>query len=123
MQRRPTTPGSSGPTRRTVARRDAGLALVRRINGWLIAGAVAATGAVSAVAAQGFTGHASTATGSSSAATTRASTTTRQSQNAVSSAGTTTSQSSSPTSSGLQSPAQTPTAASSGSAGAVSGGS
>jgi hypothetical protein len=116
MERGTTTPNPSAPPRRAVARRNAGLALVRRINRWLIAGAVAATGAVSAVAAQGFSGHTSAALVSSSATAT-----TRQAQ---SSAGTSTSASSSTTSSGLQSPAQTPTAAtSSGSSGAVSGGS
>jgi hypothetical protein len=89
---------------RALARRDAGLGLVRLINRWLIAGAVAATGAVSAVAAQGFSGHSSTTVAASSATTT-------------------TQQSSGATSTGLQSPAQTPSASSSASTGAVSGGS
>ena len=37
--------------------RDAGLALITRINRWMIAGAVAFAGAVSLVAARSFHGH------------------------------------------------------------------
>jgi hypothetical protein len=37
--------------------RDAGLALVRRLNGWLATAAVAGAGALSLIAAQTFHGH------------------------------------------------------------------
>jgi hypothetical protein len=51
--------------------RDRGVALISRINRWMIAGAVALTGVVSLVASQSFHGHtvSSTSGSSSSSAT------------------------------------------------------
>lgn len=40
-----------------IRRRDAGRALIKRVNRWLIAGAVLLTGGVTAAAAQAFHGH------------------------------------------------------------------
>ena len=42
---------------RSVTSRDAGLALISRINRWMIAGAVGFAGAISLVAARSFHGH------------------------------------------------------------------
>ncbi|HUE25675.1 MAG TPA: hypothetical protein VMP89_02800 [Solirubrobacteraceae bacterium] len=42
---------------RAVNTRDAGLALISRINRWMIAGAVAFSGVISLVAARSFHGH------------------------------------------------------------------
>jgi hypothetical protein len=44
-------------TPRAVTTRDAGLALIGRINRWLIAGAIALTGMISLVAARSFHGR------------------------------------------------------------------
>ncbi len=45
---------------RSVNARNAGLELISRVNRWLIAGAVALTGAISVAAAKSFHGHSST---------------------------------------------------------------
>jgi hypothetical protein len=87
--------------------RDAGFAMIGRINRWLVAGAVVLSGAISLAAAKSFHGH-STAGASSAAA--------RRSSSAGSESGT--------SSGGFQQPAQAPSsAAPSSSAPVVSGGS
>lgn len=103
---------------RTVTARDAGLALVSRINRWMIAGAIALSGVISLIAQQAFHGHTVNASNASSAAS--------NASNAASSAASAPSSSSSGSSS-LQQPAQAPAPApsssSSSSGGVVSGGS
>lgn len=101
----------------TVNARDAGLALVSRINRWMIAGAIALSGVISLVAQQAFHGHTVNASNASSPAS--------NASNTASSAASAPSSSSSGSSS-LQQPAQAPAAASSSSSssgGVVSGGS
>src|SRR6516165_5377531 len=90
------SPKHGSPVPRAVAAREAGLELIRRVNRWLIAAAVAAAGMFSLFAAHAFHGHTVTRGGASS------------SSSAASSAG---SQSGVPQSaggSGLQAPAQAP---------------
>jgi hypothetical protein len=96
---------------KATAARDAGLELIRRINRWMIAGAIALTGVISLLAAGSFHGH------SASAATT--------SQSSQGSGSSTSSSSSSSDGSGLAQPAQAPSSSSGSSAPApvVSGGS
>jgi hypothetical protein len=96
--------------RSTVNARDAGFALIGRINRWLIAGAVVLSGAISVAAAKSVHGH-STTPASSAAHSSSAS-------SASSSPGTASS-----SSSGLQQPAQAPSQAPSSPAPVVSGGS
>ena len=55
------TPHDPPPGPRTVNGRDVGLALIRRLNGWLIIGAVTGAGALSVVAAHAFHGHSASA--------------------------------------------------------------
>jgi hypothetical protein len=76
--------------------RDAGLALISRINRWMIAGAVALAGLISIAAANAFHGH-TVKTPSAPAATGAATTTTTQSQSSATDGGST-----------LQQPAQAP---------------
>lgn len=52
---------------RAASARDAGLELIRRINRWMIAGAIALTGVISLVAARSFHGHTASAATSSQA--------------------------------------------------------
>lgn len=85
------------------AARDAGLDLIRRVNRWLIAGAVVCTGGVSVAAARAFHGRTVTsgAGGAAKAVTpAAASSSAAQSQSAASS-----------NANGLQSPTQAPTSA------------
>ncbi len=49
---------------RTATTRDAGLALIGKINRWMIAGAVAFSGVISLVAARSFHGHTVSSSGS-----------------------------------------------------------
>ncbi len=88
--------------------RDAGLDLSHRINRWLIAGAVVASGVLSLVAADTFHGHTVTVGAASSGASGAA----QGSQS-----------SSSGSAAGLQSPAQAPAPASIAPSAVVSGGS
>lgn len=100
--RRPERPPTSPPTKNG---RDAGEALIHRLNGWLITGAVAAAGLVSLVAANSFHGRASGPTvraSNSAAVAPRSASTTRN---------------------GLQPPAQSPVPAPATSPAVVSGGS
>lgn len=55
--------------RNAVNARDAGVALIGRINRWLIAGAVVVTGTVSLAAARSFHGHTTASSSSSSRGT------------------------------------------------------
>lgn len=61
MEHLPPSPGRPGErlprTSPGVLRRAAGQALIKRINGWLITGAVASAGLLSFVAAHAFHGH------------------------------------------------------------------
>jgi hypothetical protein len=52
---------------RAINSRDAGLALISRINRWFVAGAVVLTGAISLAAARSFHGHSTASTSSTSA--------------------------------------------------------
>ena len=81
--------------------------LIRRVNRWLVAGAVAAAGFLSLAAAHAFHGHSVTAGAATSSASSGG-----QPAQAPSSAG-----------GGLQSPAQPPAPASAGPSAVVSGGS
>lgn len=106
-----------------VAHREAGQALIQRINGWLITGAVAGTGLVSVVAAHAFHGHA-VSTGTHTAASSSASSGARRSAtSAASRAGAATRTPASGSASGLQSPSQSPAPAAPAPAPVVSGGS
>jgi hypothetical protein len=98
-----------------VSAREAGLELIRRINRWLIAGAVAGAGVLSLLAGHAFHGHTVASGGASQGAA---------SQSASSSGGPSSSQSSSNAGgSGLQAPAQAPAPAPAAPAPVVSGGS
>ena len=104
-------PTRGKPEPRAVIARDAGLELIRRVNRWLIAAAVAAAGMFSLLAAHAFHGHTVTSGGASSTSS------------AVSPAG---SPSGAPQSAGgpaLQAPAQAPAPAPAAPAPVVSGGS
>ena len=81
---------------REITARDRGLALVSRLNRWLIAGAVGLSGVLSVAAAHAFHGHTRIANSQSAGASSSA---TRQ-QSSVSSGG-----------GSLQQPAQAPTSA------------
>lgn len=85
--------------------RDAGLELIRRINRWMIAAAVALAGMISLVAARSFHGH------TASAATSSQSSQSSNSSSSNSSGG------------GLSQPSQAPSPAQSAPAPVVSGGS
>jgi hypothetical protein len=102
--RRPQRPSA---TAQAVTARDVGLELTRRLNRWLIGGAVAATAALSLVAAHAFHGHTATVGGVSASASGTA-----QQQSSSNADG-----------AGLQSPAQGPVPAASAPSGVVSGGS
>jgi hypothetical protein len=90
--------------------RDAGLALVTRLNGWLVTGAIAVSGLLSLVAAHAFHGHSAGAATTSAA---RGSPASRPAPQPSTAGG----------SSSLQQPAQTPSAAPAAPSPAVSGGS
>jgi len=94
---------------KSASARDAGLELIRRINRWMIAGAVALAGMISLVAARSFQGH------TASAATT--------SQSSQSSSSGSAGSSSSSSGGGLSQPSQAPSPAQSAPATVVSGGS
>jgi hypothetical protein len=121
MERISTTPGPRMPDApaRAVATRDAGLDLIRRVNRWLIAGAVAGTGVLSLAAAHAFHGRTVTVGAASSSSGSAA----QPSQPSSSSPAQQSQPSSSSAGSGLQSPAQSPAPASTGSSAVVSGGS
>ncbi len=91
--------------------RDAGLALISRVNRWMIAGAVAATGVISVAAAKSFHGH-TVATGNTASQSAPASSS--SSRGAASNSG---------SGSSLQTPSQAPAASAASSAPVVSGGS
>jgi hypothetical protein len=100
------------PLQRAVGAREVGLGLIRRINRWLIAGAVAAAGLFSLLAAHAFHGHTVTAGGASSSAALPSGSPSGIPQSASSAAG-----------SGLQAPGQAPAPAPAAPAPVVSGGS
>jgi hypothetical protein len=99
------------PVPRAVAAREAGLELIRRVNRWLIAAAVATAGLFSLLTAHAFHGHTVTRGGASS------------SSSAVSSAGSPAGVPQSAGGSGLQAPAQAPATAPATPTPVVSGGS
>ncbi len=101
---------------RSVTTRDAGLALISRINRWMVAGAVASAGVISLVAARSFHGH--TVSSSASAVS-------QPAQSSSSGASGSSSSGSSSSGGGLGQPAQAPGSGSAQSAPApvVSGGS
>jgi hypothetical protein len=103
--------------REAVNAREAGLDLIRRVNRWLIAAAVAAAGFLSLLAANAFHGRTITTSGGSASSAAQS-----QSQSSPSVSGSSTS-SSSAGGSGLQSPAQAPAPAPAAPAPVVSGGS
>jgi hypothetical protein len=115
----PTPSGPTPGTERRINGRDAGLALIHRLNGWLITGAVAGAGGLSLVAAHSFHGHvvaaASHTTGDAGPATVG-------SGSSVA-GGASVPQSPSSAGGGLQPPATAPAPASSAPAPVVSGGS
>lgn len=104
-------PTGHKPAPRGAAARQAGLELIRRVNRWLIAAAVAAVGLFSLLAAHAFHGHTVTTGGASS------------SSSAVSPAGSPSGVPQSVGGSGLQAPAQAPAPASAAPSPVVSGGS
>jgi hypothetical protein len=107
---RPQPPlAGSGP--RTASAREAGLAMIRRVNRWLIAGAVAAAGMFSLLAAHAFHGR-SLNTSASSASQAASQSGASQSPSSTSGSG-----------AGLQAPAQAPSPAPAAPAPVVSGGS
>jgi len=112
MERASTAHGRRPPPPRAtpigVGTRDAWLELVRRVNRWLVAAAVAAAGVLSLVAAHAFHGH-TVAAGSTASSASGAP---RQAQ-----------PSSSAGAPGVQSPAQAPAPAAAGPSAVVSGGS
>jgi hypothetical protein len=93
-----------------VLRRDAGLALINRVNGWLITGAVVGAGLLSFVAAHAFHGH-------------TVSRDTRASSASNASRGASAPHRSSRADGGLQAPTQAPAPAAPAAAPVVSGGS
>jgi len=105
------------PRQAGINARDAGLELIGRVNRWMIAGAVAASGLVSLVASQSFHGRtvsSGTASGASSSQSSSSSSGSSSNSGSTSSAGGT----------AIQQPAQPPSTASPvGSAPVVSGGS
>lgn len=109
MRSDPTPPplGPSGPG--PLRAREAGLALTRRVNRWMIGGAVILTGGVSAVTAHAFHARSPTVTGSSAAATTARHAAARRSHASAGSASTASSDRSGQGAS-LQAPSQPPTA-------------
>ena len=96
----PLNPAGSGPLRA----REAGLALTRRVNRWMISGAVILTGGVSAVTAHAFHARSPTVTSSSAPATTPRPAAARRS-------GSTASPNGAGQSAPLQAPSQPPTVA------------
>jgi hypothetical protein len=107
-------PTGAAPRRRAVTARDAGFGLIRRINRWLIAGAVATAGLFSLLAAHAFHGHAVATGGAPS------------NSSAVSQSGSSSGvpqSSSGDNGSSLQAPAQAPATSAAGPAPVVSGGS
>ena len=100
---------------RVVTARDAGLELIRRINRWLIAGAVAAVGLFSLLAAHAFHGHTVT--------TSRASSSVASQSGPISGSSSSSHSPSNAGGSGLQAPAQAPSPAPAAPAPVVSGGS
>ena len=111
MQGRPIIVPTMQPT--TANQRNAGLGLIRRINRWMITGAVAFSGLISLVAAKSFQGHTTTTGSSVNSSATQSSSSTSSGSNSTSSSG----------SSSLQQPSQTPSSSSSSSSPVVSGGS
>jgi len=99
------------PLPRDVTAREAGLELIRRINRWLIAAAVAAAGMFSLLAAHAFHGH-TVAGGASSSTASQAGSSSGAPLSASSAGGT-----------GLRAPAQAPAPAPAAPAPVVSGGS
>lgn len=108
-------PGRATAVRPAVGARDAGLELIRRVNRWLIAGAVAAAGLLSLLAANAFHGHTVTSGGAASSS--------GGSLSSSSSSGAASSSSSNAGGSGLQGPGQAPAPAPAAPAPVVSGGS
>ena len=106
---RPATPrhGRPGAMPSVIETRDAGMDLVRRVNRWLVAGAVSAAGFLSLIASHAFHGHRVAAGDPTSSASRGV-----QVPQAPSSSG-----------GGLASPAQAPTPATPGPGAVVSGGS
>jgi hypothetical protein len=104
-------PTRGKPVPRAVIAREAGLKLIRRVNRWLIAAAVAAAGMFSLLAAHAFHGHAAT-TGAASS-----------SSSASAPAGSPSGVPQAADGSGLQAPAQAPASAPASPAPVVSGGS
>jgi hypothetical protein len=104
-------PPTRGKPVRGAAAREAGLELIRRVNCWLIAAAVAAAGLFSLLAAHAFHGHVVTPGGASS------------SSSAVSQAGSPSGVPQSAGGAGLQAPAQAPVPAPAAPTPVVSGGS
>ena len=106
-------PGRTGSGQRAAKAREAGLEMIRRVNRWLIAGAVAAAGLFSLLAAHTFHEHTVGASASSnSSAVSPSAPSSGAPQSSSSSAG-----------SGLQAPAQAPSPAPAAPAPVVSGGS
>ena len=104
----------AAPRQRAVTAREAGFGLIRRINRWLVAGAVAAAGLLSLLASHAFHGHAVTTGGASSnlSAASQSGSSSGVPQSASSDNG-----------SGLQAPAQAPAQSPAAPAPVVSGGS
>ncbi len=94
-------PPDRGADRGAVAARDAGLRRVSRLTRWLLAGALALTGAFSAIAAHAFPGHRTTQSSSST-------TTADQSGQSGSSDSSRSDSSDSGSDSGLQAPPSSP---------------
>jgi hypothetical protein len=110
-------PPRASPVQPAIGARDAGLQLIRRINRWLIGGAVAAAGLLSLLAAHAFHGHTVTTRGASSSLSAP------QLSSSSSGASYSSPSSSNASGSGLQSPGQAPAAAAAAPAPVVSGGS
>jgi hypothetical protein len=98
------------PLPRAVTAREAGLELIRRLNRWLIAGAVAAAGLLSLLAAHAVHGHTVTTNGAASSTASPSGSSSPHSSSNVGGAG-------------LRAPAQAPAPAQPAPAPVVSGGS
>jgi hypothetical protein len=103
----PLSPAGSGPLRA----REAGLALTRRVNRWMISGAVILTGGVSAVTAHAFHARSPTVASSSAPATTPRPAVARRSHAGARRSASTASSNGSGQRASLQAPSQPPTAA------------
>jgi len=115
-RRHPGRPRTAPPA---VNSREAGLALIQRLNGWLITGAVAGAGLLSLLAAHAFHGH--TVTGDLHTSSLAGTASPSRGSNV---AGAASRPQSTPSAGGaLQAPAQAPAPASSAPAPVVSGGS